>query len=493
MHISQKKWSELIQQWKDQAIHYCLVRPQLTISVGVLTLLATATVAGHSYVKANTYDAYFVYVGNERVGAVTKPEVIEKHIINKYNQLQVTYPNAHMVFNTSQLRYEYKKLFRTPANNQLAIKQVDNRLETNALGVEIKVNGKSLGIIKDRFAAERVLELIKAKYIPAQAQQKEQVTIASLSSDVEPVEQNAPRVLEEVRFLEDIAFENVEVSPASVLSEEQIMAKLKTGGQGAQKYTVQEGDTLSTSAAKFGVSQDLIRQNNKWIVDDTIFPDDVLDVTNWRPALSVKTVEVEKENQSINYAITYQEDASLKKGRTVVVKAGVPGKKIATYRLTKINGVLDEEELIDEQIISQPVTAIIKRGTKIIKGEGTGNFLRPVYGGRMTSSYGMRWGRLHKGVDLVSSNRTIRAADAGRVEFAGYKSDYGYHIIINHGNGYKTLYGHLRSMSVHSGDIVESGESIGVMGNTGHSTGTHLHFEVIKNGIVRNPAAYLNR
>lgn len=86
----------------------------------------------------------------------------------------------------------------------------------------------------------------------------------------------------------------------------------------------------------------------------------------------------------------------------------------------------------------------------------------------------------------------MKASDEGVITFAGQKSGYGNVIIINHRNGYETLYGHLNSIGVKVGQVVEKGESIGVMGNTGRSTGTHLHFEIIKNGTVENPLTYLN-
>jgi murein DD-endopeptidase MepM/ murein hydrolase activator NlpD len=97
---------------------------------------------------------------------------------------------------------------------------------------------------------------------------------------------------------------------------------------------------------------------------------------------------------------------------------------------------------------------------------------------------------MHKGVDLVGG-KTIKAADGGKVIFAGVKNGYGNAIIIDHQNGYKSLYGHLSKISVQQGDAVEQGEKIGVMGDTGHSFGVHLHFEVLKNGRNVNPMSYL--
>src|SRR5699024_10251340 len=104
-----------------------------------------------------------------------------------------------------------------------------------------------------------------------------------------------------------------------------------------------------------------------------------------------------------------------------------------------------------------------------------------------------RWGRTHKGIDIARpSNRAILAADHGVVTSAGYNSGgYGNKIVINHNNGMKTIYAHLDSISVKSGQKVEKGMEIGVMGSTGRSTGIHLHFEVYKNGKLKNPMSYL--
>ncbi len=85
----------------------------------------------------------------------------------------------------------------------------------------------------------------------------------------------------------------------------------------------------------------------------------------------------------------------------------------------------------------------------------------------------------------------IHASDEGVVTFAGQQNGYGNVIMIDHGNGYQTVYGHLSSIGVHVGQVVQQGESIGVMGNTGRSTGTHLHFEIRKDNTPRNPMTYL--
>ena len=106
---------------------------------------------------------------------------------------------------------------------------------------------------------------------------------------------------------------------------------------------------------------------------------------------------------------------------------------------------------------------------------------------------GPRWGRNHDGIDIARpSNRTIKASDNGRVTFTGWDGTYGQKVVINHSNGYETVYAHLASITVSVGDVVEQGQQIGVMGSTGRSTGVHLHFEVRNNGSLVNPMSVLN-
>ena len=120
----------------------------------------------------------------------------------------------------------------------------------------------------------------------------------------------------------------------------------------------------------------------------------------------------------------------------------------------------------------------------------------PTVGGYISSPFGQRWGRPHNGIDIARTDRSVKppilAAESGVVETAEFQSNgYGKVVVINHGNGLKTKYAHLDSISVSTGQSVERGQQIGIMGQTGNSTGIHLHIEVYENGSLRNPASYL--
>jgi murein DD-endopeptidase MepM/ murein hydrolase activator NlpD len=108
-----------------------------------------------------------------------------------------------------------------------------------------------------------------------------------------------------------------------------------------------------------------------------------------------------------------------------------------------------------------------------------GNWVNPNPTAQVTSCFGPRWGRMHEGVDLAGQAGTpIVAAGAGVVVRAGAAEGYGNAVLIDHGDGYLTHYGHLATITVRVGQRVAAGEQIGTEGSTGHSTGPHLHFEV---------------
>lgn len=117
-------------------------------------------------------------------------------------------------------------------------------------------------------------------------------------------------------------------------------------------------------------------------------------------------------------------------------------------------------------------------------------FCMPTPSRQVTSPFGQRWGRLHAGLDIkVYIGDTIRAAFDGKVRITQYQaSGYGYYVVIRHTNGLETVYGHLSKIITKENQIVKAGDVIGLGGNTGRSTGSHLHFETRLCGTPINPA-----
>jgi murein DD-endopeptidase MepM/ murein hydrolase activator NlpD len=121
----------------------------------------------------------------------------------------------------------------------------------------------------------------------------------------------------------------------------------------------------------------------------------------------------------------------------------------------------------------------------------SGGWIWPV-NGTITSPFGFRWGRMHEGIDIsVPEGTPVRAAKAGRVILAAYTGGYGNYTCVDHGGGLSSCYAHQSSYAVSPGDEVAQGEVIGYSGNTGSSTGPHLHFEIRVNGTATDPLGYL--
>ncbi|WP_138500816.1 murein hydrolase activator EnvC family protein [Nostoc sp. PA-18-2419] len=153
-------------------------------------------------------------------------------------------------------------------------------------------------------------------------------------------------------------------------------------------------------------------------------------------------------------------------------------------------------EVLIQQKVAEAAQAKTNSRTSVII-QGTGMLAYPSdaptsspFGWRMHPILGYR--RFHAGLDFAASyGSTIRAADSGTVIFAGWYGGYGKAVIINHGKGITTLYGHTSELYVTEGQAVERGQAIAAVGSTGLSTGPHLHFEVRRNGSPVNPADYL--
>jgi len=167
---------------------------------------------------------------------------------------------------------------------------------------------------------------------------------------------------------------------------------------------------------------------------------------------------------------------------TLVKKYGID-----TDTIRKANNILTGEEVEVNRLVlipgAKPEFGYRDRLEKML--------IAPV-SGRISSYYGMRWGRIHEGVDYaVNTGTSIRAAGAGRVVFSGWSNGYGYAVIIEHRKGLRTLYAHNSKLLVSTGEWVERNEVISKSGNTGNSTGPHLHFEVQINSRAVNPLNYL--
>lgn len=160
-------------------------------------------------------------------------------------------------------------------------------------------------------------------------------------------------------------------------------------------------------------------------------------------------------------------------------------------KLTKISASRreDEEDLAEMERSNSAIQGYLTDGGP--QKRGTGQLVQPT-NGSFTSPFGPRWGRLHAGIDIAAPEGTpIYAADSGTVRIAGPMGGYGNYTCIQHSSSMSTCYAHQSRIAVSTGQAVKQGQVIGAIGNTGNSTGAHLHFEVRINGNPVDPMGYL--
>lgn len=247
-------------------------------------------------------------------------------------------------------------------------------------------------------------------------------------------------------------------------------------------YEVQSGDTLSSVAKKFAISTDTIKWANNMDNVDSIKPGQVLKIMPVTGvAHTVKsgdTLEtVAKKYQAESQAMVdfpfndIPDDFKLRAGQVLIVPDGLP------------------PEAAKPKARPQPQYIAQGPSSPAFEALGGGKFVWPTGGG--ISQY-FAW--YHPGIDIPNKSAPgIAASDGGTVVIAGWPDNMGYgnRVVVDHGNGYRTLYAHLSNVYVSGGQTVSRGQIIGQMGSTGRSTGTHLHFEIHYKGVPVNPLAIL--
>lgn len=293
----------------------------------------------------------------------------------------------------------------------------------------------------------------------------------------------------------DIGFEQkIEVVETYVPSEEitdlDTAINLVTKDQEKNKiYEVISGDCLSVVAQKNNISVSKIVEMNEYLDENTVLQiGDEIVVTVPEPELSVIVTEQTTYEEEYTLPVEYIENDSWYTTKQEVVQEGSSGFREVTAKLTSRNGKETNREILEENIITEATPQIIQVGT-----QEPPTFIKPITGGRFTSGFGKRWGKMHKGVDWACPVGTaVKASCNGTIVSAGWANGYGYCVTIKHSNGMQTRYGHLSKILVSAGDKVSQGDKIALSGNTGRSTGPHVHFEIIVNGEQTNPLNYLN-
>ena len=285
-----------------------------------------------------------------------------------------------------------------------------------------------------------------------------------------------------------LSVKNTDKTEEGFLTTDDAFKLLTEGGKREAVYIAEKTESLESIAKRYGMTLDEIKSlNPNW--EDPVTKGSKLKVLEKAPLIEMTLEEVVVNVEDVPFQTVTKEDDTMIKTQRQVERAGVPGQRETSVRIQSQNGKTISSIVEGSRMSREAVDEIVRVGTK--QSLATGKFINPTVG-RFTSPFGPRWGRFHYGIDIANSVGTaIKAAAGGIVTRAGSAGSYGNLIIIDHQNGTSTRYAHLSRIDVKVGQAVEQGQSIAKMGNTGRSTGSHLHFEVRVGGVAQNPLNYV--
>ncbi|HBY19702.1 MAG TPA: hypothetical protein DEG71_01595, partial [Clostridiales bacterium] len=347
------------------------------------------------------------------------------------------------------------------------IKGLKDKMKYNIKAYTLIIDGKALGCLSKSDEINQVLNEIKNKY----DSKKSVVDFVGNSSNLK------------LWFKENVEIENNYVNKDKIAKVKDMVAILSEVGANTEVYVVKEGDIMSKILEKYdSITLNDIKKMNEGFNPDKLSIGQKINISSAKLLLSVITREEKTYEEVIPKAEEIKKNEEKPTTYREVIKEGKQGKKKIKLNIIKVNGVEEGKEVISEDILVEPVTEVIEIGTKkLAERSYPGIFAMPTIG-EITSRFGeLRDGHTHQGIDIANDEGTsIYSVGTGKVLTVGYDAGgYGNYVKITHSNGYETLYGHLSKIMVSEGDSVTKKDKIGLMGNTGRSTGSHLHLEVI--------------
>lgn len=458
-------------------------------------MLMVIPIQGDSVSSSITYNE--VLLNGEVIGAVADPEVVNQAFLNA--RARIARETEGLVLGNVECSFQkVPRLFGTTLEQSELENVIYDLLKEQVKAAKqkyylVKVNEFTVYL----YGIDEVKALLEAALKPYDPDELFEVNVISDTSrelNVFTVEVTPKEELAEGDGLKALNFsEKVEISEAYVDADrvskisEAIEAVTKETEKN-QTYEVQPGDTLSVIANSRGYYVDEVLALNPGLTRDaTLHLGDEIVISVPEPELSVLTTEQSTYEEDYDAETQYIENDSWYTTQQVVRQEAVPGHHEVTVLTTSRNGAETSREMVSENVITEPVPEIIEKGTQTPP-----TYIKPITGGTLTSTFKWRWGRMHKGIDwAVPKGTAVRASCGGTVVSAGWSGGYGNCITIRHPDGKQTRYGHLSKILVSAGQKVDQGQKIALSGNTGRSTGPHVHFEIIVNGSQVNSLKYL--
>lgn len=468
-----------------------------TIFLVIIALLLSATVFLFGYNKVeNPKTIYKVYLDGEAIGLINSKKELEAYIDQGQNEIKEKY-GVDKVHIPNNLDIEKETTY---SDNISTVEEIYEKIKDIApftiSGYEIKIKGV------EQISAETMetTKTIKLYVLDKDLfEEAIQTTIYAFieEEDYEAFKTKTQKEIEDIgSIIKDVFIQNdITIKKTNISVEEEIYTNVDDLSQyllfgtleKQKEYIVKSGDTIEEIAFnnKMSTNEFLVANPNITSEDNLLYSGQIVNIGLIDPAFKLIEEDHVVEYQTIDYSVVYEYDKTLPKGTERVKQQGKDGKAKVSYDVKKANGEILSTETKSVETIVAVQNKIVIKGTKVVSGVGVsvgGIWHWPTekpY--QITSRFGYRWGKLHSAIDIAGKYRSkIFASNNGVVVEAGYNSTNGNYIIIDHKNGYYTSYCHMASLAAKKNDIVEMGQVIGYMGETGYATGVHLHFSLSK-------------
>lgn len=453
-------------------------------NISILLLITFAVLlTSHfiNYTRIKAHEAYLheidtrsliVYFDGIEVGEVRNKDAVDNILYYVKRDLEEKYEIGINFHN----EITYKESHAEDENLTTASKLYDaikSKVSFGIVGYGIEVNGEILGILDSEQEANEILDAIKKPYI-------------------DKMEEEAADVID-LSYAENVRIVELDTDFSKLDDPDTLLKVLQRGTDEEKIHIVEMGDSFWSISREYNLTVDDLIAANPSVNPALIHPGDELSLIIPKPYIGVETKSKVVLEEKIEYETEYQYVSYLYNDEYRVKKSGEYGIAEVEAIITRQNGLEVEREVLSETVVLEPVTKIILQGTKEPPPKkGTGYFINPLPSGYISSRFGPRWGGYHYGLDLSESQGTaIKAADGGVVIFAGWRGGYGNLVEVDHGGGFTTRYAHCSVIYVTVGEKVYQGKTLALVGNTGISTGPHVHFEVRKYGTPENPQNYI--
>lgn len=445
----------------------------------VVALVIASIIIIPTTAKAQYFIGYEVFLCGKSVGIVDNPDEVDEYLKRIRQELEVVYGMEI----TDQLEIEYKQV-ETNQNHispaEVFTNLIKDSIDVRVVATIIYVNDWPAAVVKTSEEANWVLESALEPY--------KTPTKGAIYSDIE--------------FVETVRVERGPADYSHIVDKETALHNLTIGPGIEDKWRiVVTGDSLSRIAKQEKIKISDIRIANPSVSStDSIYPGDRLRVVVPKNSLSIKFKEIVDRIQEMPYETEILKDDTKFTTEKEIIQQGINGQSKVKAEITYVNGIEVEFITIEKKILVDGQKQIIKKGTRPVPKEliqaVEGRMPMPLRKGsyRISSKFGARntgikgASKFHKGIDLAASKGTpIYASAAGTIKYSGTASGYGLYVKITHDGGVETRYGHCSQLLVEKGQKVKAGQLIALVGSTGVSSGSHLHFEIRINGEAVDP------